>query len=259
MNYKIFKPYENRMIAFSTEREGYFDNNTEGVSLRAYGQLNLCHYVNDVPAHVEENRELFCTYHGIERNMLFIPRQTHSCNVKRIEMGVDLEETDGVICNMAGTCIGVNTADCLPVLIYDPTHHAAATIHAGWRGLASRIVTKGIEMMKCEFGSLASDLVCAVGPAISEEIYEVGDELKTEFAKAGFPIEEIFIDREDWAKSHLSLQRAVRWELLECGVKEENIEIAEICTYQNSAKYFSARKLGIDSGRIFSGIILTSY
>ena len=256
MKYKIFKPYEDRMIAFSTTREGYFKNNTEGVSEGLYGQLNLCHYVSDNPEHVALNRQLFCQYHNINREMLFVPRQTHSSNVKRIQSGIDLEETDGLISNIKGSCIGINTADCLPVLIYDPTHHAAATLHAGWRGLVGRIVTKGIEMMKREFGSVASDLLCAVGPAISTEIYEVGDELKPQFANAGFPIEKIFIDRTDWAKSHLDLKAAVRFELLNNGIAEQNIEVSDICTYQYSTKYFSARKLGINSGRIFSGVIL---
>lgn len=256
MNYKIFKPYEDRMIAFSTEREGYFVNDTEGMSQEAYGSLNLCHYVNDNPNHVALNRQLFCQYHNIAREMLFMPRQTHTSNVKRIKPGIDLEDTDGLISNIKGSCIGINTADCLPVLLYDPTHHAAATLHAGWRGLVGRIVTKGIEMMKHKFGSAASDLICAVGPAISAEIYEVGDELKPLFAEAGFPIKEIFIDRADWAKSHLDLKAAIKFELLNCGLKDENIEISDICTYQHSSKYFSARKLGINSGRIFSGVIL---
>ena len=256
MNYKIFKPYEDRMIAFSTEREGYFVNGTEGMSQEAYGSLNLCHYVGDNPDHVALNRQLFCQYHNIEINNLYIPRQTHTNNVKRIKMGIYLEETDGLITNIKGSCIGINTADCLPVLLYDPTHHAAATLHAGWRGLVGRIVTKGIEMMKYEFGSVASDLLCAVGPTISVEIYEVGDELKPLVAEAGFPIEDIFIDRADWTKSHLDLKVAIRFELLNCGVKKENIEISDICTYQHSSKYFSARKLSINSGRIFSGVIL---
>lgn len=256
MNYKIFKPFEDRMIAFSTKREGYFVNDTEGISQEAYGSLNLCHYVGDNPDHVAHNRQLFCQYHNIAREMLFMPRQTHTSNVKCIQPGIDLEDTDGLISNIKGSCIGINTADCLPVLIYDPTHHAAATLHAGWRGLVGRIVTKGIEMMKREFGSAASDLICAVGPAISAEIYEVGDELKPQFDKAGFPIKEIFIDRADWTKSHLDLKSAIRFELLNCGIKKENIEISDVCTYQHSSKYFSARKLGINSGRIFSGIIL---
>lgn len=256
MNYKIFKPYEDRMIAFSTEREGYFVNDTEGISQEAYGSLNLCHYVGDNPDHVAHNCQLFCQYHHIEREMLFMPRQTHTSNVKRIQPGINLEETDGLISNIKGSCIGINTADCLPVLIYDPIHHTATTLHAGWRGLVGRIVTNGIEMMKREFGSAASDLICAVGPAISAEIYEVGDELKPQFAEAGFPIKEIFIDRADWAKSHLDLKAAVRFELLNNGIAEQNIEISDICTYQHSSKYFSARKLGINSGRIFSGVIL---
>ncbi|MBO5346313.1 MAG: peptidoglycan editing factor PgeF [Paludibacteraceae bacterium] len=256
MNYKIFKPYEDRMIAFSTTREGYFKNNTEGVSEGQYGRLNLCHYVGDNLDHVALNRQLFCQYHDIESNNLFFPRQTHTNNVKCVSETDDFEETDGLISNIKGSCIGINTADCLPVLIYDPTHHAAATLHAGWRGLVGRIVTKGIEMMKREFGSAASDLLCAVGPAISTEIYEVGDELKTQFADAGFPIEKIFIDRADWIKSHLDLKAAVRFELLNNGITEQNIEVSDICTYQYSTKYFSARKLGINSGRIFSGVIL---
>lgn len=256
MKYKIFKPYEDRMIAFSTTREGYFKNNTEGVSNGLYGQLNLCHYVGDNPEHVRINRQLFCQYHNIEPNNLFIPRQTHTNNVKCVSETDDFENTDGLISNIKGSCIGINTADCLPVLIYDPTHHAAATLHAGWRGLVGRIATKGIEMMKHEFDSAASDLLCAVGPAISTEIYEVGDELKPQFSDAGFPIEEIFIDRAEWTKSHLDLKAAIKYELLDNGIAEQNIEVSDICTFRNSDMFFSARKLGINSGRIFSGIFL---
>ena len=256
MKYKIFKPYEDRMIAFSTTREGYFKNNTEGVSEGQYGRLNLCHYVGDNPEHVRINRQLFCQYHYIEPNNLFVPRQTHTNNVKCVSETDDFEETDGLISNIKGSCIGINTADCLPVLIYDPTHHAAATLHAGWRGLVGRIATKGIAMMKEKYGSNPSELLCAVGPAISTEIYEVGDELKPQFADAGFPIEEIFIDRTDWAKSHLDLKAAIKYELLDNGIAEQNIEISDICTFRNSDMFFSARKLGINSGRIFSGIIL---
>ncbi|MBO5086565.1 MAG: peptidoglycan editing factor PgeF, partial [Paludibacteraceae bacterium] len=253
MKYKIFKPYEDRMIAFSTTREGYFKNNTESVSEGQYGRLNLCHYVGDNPEHVRINRQLFCQYHNIEPNNLFIPRQTHTNNVKCVSETDDFEETDGLISDIKGSCIGINTADCLPVLIYDPTHHAAATLHAGWRGLVGRIATKGIAMMKEKYGSNPSELLCAVGPAISTEIYEVGDELKPQFADAGFPIEEIFIDRTDWAKSHLDLKAAIKYELLDNGIAEQNIEISDICTFRNSDMFFSARKLGINSGRIFSG------
>ena len=258
MNYKIFKPYEDRMIAFSTEREGYFVNNIEGNSQGKYGHLNLCHYVNDNPDHVAHNRQLFCQYHNLNPNTLFIPRQTHTNNVKEVGTEFDFENTDGLISNLKGSCIGINTADCLPILIYDPTHHAAATLHAGWRGLVGKIATKGIALMKEKYNSTPSELLCAVGPAISTEAYEVGDELKPLFTEAGFPIAEIFIDRKDWAKSHLDLKAAIKYELHCNGIAEHNIEISNICTYQNSAKYFSARKLGIDSGRIFSGIILKS-
>ena len=256
MKYKIFEPYNDKIIAFSTEREGYFNNNDEGISQGLYGSLNLCHYVNDNPEHIAHNRQLFCQYHNIECEMLFVPRQTHSSNVKRIHLGIDLEETDGLISNIKGSCIGINTADCLPLLIYDPTHHVAAAVHAGWRGLVGRIATNAIRLMQQKYDSSPADLICAVGPSISVDIYEVGDELKTQFAQAGFPIEQIFIDRPEWRKSHLDLRAAIHYKLIANGIEETNIEISDICTYQNSHKFFSARQFGINSGRIFSGIIL---
>lgn len=256
MKYKIFESYGDKMIAFSTEREGYFDYNIEGVSSEIYGSLNLCHYVNDNAESVTKNRTLFCEYHGIDDEKLFIPRQTHTNNVKCVENGIDMSDTDGLISNIKGTCIGINTADCIPLLIYDPQHNVAAAIHAGWRGLVGRIATKGIELMKKKYDSIPSELICAIGPAISVEIYEVGDELKPQFAKAGFEIDKIFIDKKEWKKSHLDLKKAMNEELILNGIKQCNIEISEICTYCNSNKFFSARQFGINSGRIFSGIIL---
>ena len=256
MKYKIFEPYNDKIIAFSTEREGYFNNNDEGISQGLYGSLNLCHYVNDNPEHIAHNRLLFCQYHNIESDRLFIPRQTHTANVKDITQTNDFQDTDGLISNIKGSCIGINTADCLPLLIYDPTHHVATAVHAGWRGLVGRIATNAIRLMQQKYDSSPADLICAVGPSISVDIYEVGDELKTQFAQAGFPIEQIFIDRPEWRKSHLDLRAAIHYELIANGIEETNIEISDICTYQNSYKFFSARQFGINSGRIFSGIIL---
>ena len=212
--------------------------------------------MNDNPEHIAHNRLLFCQYHNIESDRLFIPRQTHTANVKDITQTNDFQDTDGLISNIKGSCIGINTADCLPLLIYDPTHHVAAAVHAGWRGLVGRIATNAIRLMQQKYDSSPADLICAVGPSISVDIYEIGDELKTQFAQAGFPIEQIFIDRPEWRKSHLDLRAAIHYELIANGIEETNIEISDICTYQNSHKFFSARQFGINSGRIFSGIIL---
>jgi YfiH family protein len=145
----------------------------------------------------------------------------------------------------------VSTADCIPVLLYDEAHHAAAAIHAGWRGTVKRIVKKTVEAMGERFGTNPEELKAVVGPGISLEAFEVGDEVYEQFQDAGFPMAQI---ARRYAKWHIDLPACNRLLLEETGV--HRIEMSGICTYQQSGDYFSARKLGVDSGRILTGIVL---
>lgn len=110
--------------------------------------------------------------------------------------------------------------------------------------------------MQQNFGTNPTEVFVLIGPSISSEVYEVGPELLTNFAHAGFPENRIFTKRSE--KLYLDLWEANRFLLLESGVPDLQIGISGICTYSTHDKFFSARRLGIKSGRMYSGIVLNS-
>ena len=166
--------------------------------------------------------------------------------------------------NEPDVCIGVSTADCIPVLLYDTKHHAAAAIHAGWRGTAKHIVQKTIREMGIVYQTKPQELRAVIGPGISLQNFEVGDEVYEQFANAQFCMERIAKrfrvlqtkEGELPLKWHLDLKLSNRIDMETMGILPRNIIDEKICTYDNTSDYFSARKLGINSGRIYNGIIL---
>ncbi len=186
---------------------------------------------------------------GLRTEALALPRQTHSDHVLWMREAGRPEDTDAVITDVPGLCVCVKTADCIPVLLYDRKCRVVAAAHAGWRGTVSRIVSKTI----AEMGVAPSDLSAIIGPGISLEAFEVGDEVYERFQEAGFPMERIAVRKAKW---HIDLWEANRWLLEEAGVHD--IQVAGICTYNNSAQFYSARREGIDTGRNMNGIFLNA-
>lgn len=183
---------------------------------------------------------------GSGRGALFIPRQTHSVNVAWTETAGELPDTDAVITRVPGLCVAVKTADCIPVLLYDERQQLVAAIHAGWRGTVGRIVERTIREMQ----SRGEDLHAVIGPGISLDSFEVGDEVYEAFREADFPMEQIARRMQKW---HLDLWRANAW-LLECaGV--HRIHIDGTCTMQ-SPGFYSARRETIKTGRNINGIMI---
>ena len=164
-----------------------------------------------------------------------------------------LDGVDAVMTDVSGICIGVSTADCIPIIIYDPEHHAVATVHAGWRGTVSRIAEKAIQAMAITYHSKPEDMHCVIGPGISLEHFEVGQEVYEQFAEAGFDMDSISKWQTKW---HIDLKECNRQQLERMGVKPDHIEVSAICTVADNHDFFSARKQGINSGRIFTGAIL---
>jgi hypothetical protein len=159
------------------------------------------------------------------------------------------EATDAVITDKPGLCVCVKTADCIPILLYDTRKRIVAAVHAGWRGTVSRIVQKTIELMKPES---PSDLHAIIGPGISLQQFEVGDEVYEAFKQAGFPMERIAKKFDRW---HIDLWEANRFLLEEQGV--EDIFIEGTCT-RTSENFYSARRETINTGRNFNGIFINS-
>ena len=162
-----------------------------------------------------------------------------------------LEGVDALMTDLSGVCIGVSTADCIPILLYDPAHHAVCAIHAGWRGTVRRIVEKAVEAMTASYGTQPQHLVAQIGPGIHLDSFEVGDEVYEAFEQAGFDMPAISKKCDKW---HIDLPECNRLQLIAAGLSSQSIHVSPVCTFQHAADYFSARRLGINSGRIFTAI-----
>lgn len=257
-SYKLMESYPELLI-FSTTRDG-------GVSLGNYASMNVCDYCGDNAAHVKKNREIVCEQYGIALDKLILPRQTHGAKVVEIdehyftmsehEQNVLLQGVDAMVTSMSEVCLGIQTADCVPVLFYDPKQHAVGVAHCGWRGTVARLAALTALEMHDRFGCAFHDIRVIVGPSISVGSYEVGEELIEAFEEAEFPIGLLFKRNPKTLRHYLDLWSGVIWQLKQIGIPEEHIEQSGVCTFKNSEQWFSARVLGIRSGRILSGIMM---
>ena len=242
------------VVAFSTTRHG-------GYSLGRYGEFNVNRYCGDNPADIRRNEELLARQLGIGIDRLVMPHQVHGDRVLKVDGGFlalpaaerlqALEGFDAVMTSEKGVCVGVSTADCIPVLLYDSEKQAVCAVHAGWRGTVARIVRQTVQAMQTRLGTQAADLRAVIGPGISLDAFEVGQEVYDAYLAAGFPMERIAERRAKW---HIDLWEANRLQLEEAGVQD--IQIAGVCTYTHPDLYYSARRLGIQAGRILNGIML---
>ncbi|MFV0390648.1 MAG: peptidoglycan editing factor PgeF [Paludibacteraceae bacterium] len=256
IRYPAFDLLEN-VLGFTSTRKG-------GVSSGNYNSLNLGLYSGDNSENIETNFTLLCGEIGLQRHQLHIPYQTHENSVLCIDeefLTQDVETrtnrlrgVDALITNRPNQCICVTTADCVPILLCDPIKRVVATIHAGWRGTCSRIPFHVIQAVVSTYGSSVADIIAVMGPSISLAVYEVGDELIDAFEKEGFKTTQFF--RFKNGKPYLDLWEANKHTLLECGIPESNIHLSSFCTYTDQERFFSARRLGIKSGRLLSGMML---
>ena len=247
----------NEIAHFCTCRQG-------GVSMGNYATFNLSPFSGDNPVHLEVNHQLLCQKLGIEPSKLIIPYQTHGTEIRIIDqaffqLSADeklqfLSGVDALITQLPGLCIGISTADCVPLIFFDSQKKVIAVAHAGWRGTCGRIAEKTVLKMIEKFGCNAANIVVLVGPSISVDVYNVGHELIEAFENEGFDIDSVFVEKDE--KLHLDLWNANQQSLLNAGILPEHIEISGICTYTEHERFFSARRLGIKSGRMLSGIMI---
>jgi hypothetical protein len=193
----------------------------------------------------------------IKPEQLVFPRQTHTnCVAEILDIPeTEIKETDALVTNKTGICLCVQTADCVPILLFDPANNVIAAVHAGWRGTVKKIVEIAVQKMVLKYNSLPENIVAAIGPSISQEIYEVGNEVVEEVKKS-IPNAELLLHKKSSGKYHVNLWEANRQILLENGLSEKHIEILGECSFKESNKYFSARKEGIATGRMVSGIMI---
>ncbi len=176
--------------------------------------------------------------------------------VDRVDISQDdLDGCDAMMTDLIGVAIGVRSADCIPVLLYDPVKKAAAAIHSGWKGTVSKIISKTVAKMRATYSSQPSDLLAVIGPGICMDCFQVGEEVALKFKEAGFDIDTLWAFRGPKTGNgmegghHIDLKEACRQTLVESGLKNENIQISELCSYEDNHLLYSARKESIECGR----------
>lgn len=245
------------VTAFSTTRLG-------GYSEGAYAAFNINPYCGDDVGAVRRNREVLCRLLNVSDDRLMMPHQVHRTEIAviddsfmelpAVEWQARLDGVDALMTDLLGVCIGVSTADCIPVLLYDADHHACCAVHAGWRGTVERIVEKAVRQMSDVYGTRPVSLRAQIGPGISLESFEVGDEVYDAFSRAGFDMTLISRKYQKW---HIDLPTCNRLQLEASGIPASNITQSSVCTYLQHDTFFSARRLGINSGRIYTAILLS--
>ncbi|WP_163322816.1 peptidoglycan editing factor PgeF [Draconibacterium mangrovi] len=236
IRYNIFQPFD-KLCAFTTTKSTL--------------PIERVRYSN-----MPENKAKLAEVLDLKTNQMVYPDQTHSSCVAAIQEVPDavISETDALVTNQAELCLCVQTADCVPVLLFDPEAKVIAAIHAGWRGTVGGIIEKAISKMT-NYGASAKNIVAAIGPSISPEIYEVGDEVVAA-ARKSIPNAETTLHKNGTGKFHFNLWEANRQLLLRSGVQAQNIEVFGACSFTEAEKYYSARREGVDTGRMVSGIMI---
>jgi YfiH family protein len=187
------------------------------------------------------------------------PRQTHSDYVAIVtseNMQPAIADTDALITNEPGLFICVQTADCVPILLFDPKKKVVAAVHAGWRGTVAKIAALTVTKMTDSFGCNPQDIQAGIGPSIHMHAYEVGPEViqavRDNFNNTGALLKPSLNE----GKAFLDLWEANKTILLEAGLMEENIEVMGLCSFEQHELFYSARRDGIHTGRMVSGIRL---
>jgi YfiH family protein len=195
----------------------------------------------------------------LENELLIFARQTHSANISIINKEpttLPIENADGLISNRKNMWLCVQTADCTPVLLYDKEKQVIAAIHAGWRGIAQNICGKAVEQMRLNYAVKPAQIYAYVGPCISQQVYEVGQDVFDSFVAQNLDVDAIFIAKIKQGKYFCNIKEANKQLLERAGLKVEHIAIDDNCTYKQVDKFYSARRDGNETGRIISGIIL---
>lgn len=215
--------------------------------------LNLGFTAEDDPTHVRKNRAWAVReLAGDSPVRLVTARQIHGTHLAILggrETGLESEggratlEADGLLTAAPGLLLGIQVADCVPVLVADTRLRAVAAFHAGWRGTAASIVEKGVACMRAEYGSAPEDLIAAIGPSIGGCCYAVGDEVQTRFRDA-FPYARHLFQQHAQA-THLDLAEANRRQLVGAGLGPDSISLTGQCTactvLGGRRRYFSHR------------------
>jgi YfiH family protein len=225
-----------------------------GVSPAPYASLNFDARDTDPAENVEKNKALFHEAFDVPTGRLVTVSQVHGKEILVIEGPLPDKpvEADAIVTNETGVAIGMLTADCQPILLFDPVNRAIGAVHAGWKGTALGIVVETGELMWKKYGTRPEDLIVSLGPCIGPCCYKVGWNVLEEYMKRHREAD--CFSENDGLRMDISLANSIQLALI--GVKNENISNDASCTSCNSDLFFSHRKDNGRTGRQLSFIML---
>jgi len=235
----IFNKYPEIICAFSTKMSP---------SAKPPYYFNLSYSVGDKKEIVEQNRNLFFNELGLNERMISYQKQVHEDKISCVDGSGSCGESDALITTKKNLGLAISSADCPAIFIYDPMNEVIAAVHSGWRGTEKQILKKTIQKLKSDFNCNPTNLICYIGPSISQTNYEVDEEVASKFD------EEFILKKGN--KFLLNLSGANYKMLVEEGMKRVNIQVSGLCTYEFETLLHSYRRDGQKSGRALGVIAI---
>lgn len=241
----------------SSERGG-------GTSQGPYESLNLSFGVGDAPAAVVENRRRFTAALGVHLGRCVLAEQVHGATVSVVR-SADLGRgsmsqedrmpaCDALVTDVRDAVLVVLSADCVPIVLFDPVRQVAGVAHAGWRGTLAGVVSATVGTLASAYGCDPRDVHVGIGPSIGPNDYEIG-EAAEHFRPLPYAAD-VLIERD--GHTYLDLWTANRRQLLDAGIAAEHIEVAGVSTYAHENRFFSHRRQTQRSPGSKSGIFGTA-
>jgi polyphenol oxidase len=234
----IFDRYEHVVCAVSTRYSGKED-------IHPF-YFNMSYKVGDNSERVKMNREILFETLGIDGKKVTYQHQTHSINHNYVNEPAFFKDSDALFTDMPGNYLAVSVADCVPVFLYEPQKNIISAVHSGWRGTQAKILTETMLTLKKMFDINYADVIAYIGPCISLNNYEVSKDVFDLFRAEAKEIRS--------GKYYVDLRNDNYLQLTELGLKKENIEVSEYCTFGNPELFHSYRSDKENSGRML-GII----
>ncbi len=236
------------LVCDAIERAGFINAFSTRISEEEQqpNEFTLGHFSAEQRERIVTNRERFKNAVGAAGWPLVTAKQIHSADVRSIENHEDAEQApqpgDALTANLPTLLLGIQTADCMPIVLVDERTRAFAAVHAGWRGTYAEIAVRTIERMQQEYDSRPEDLLVALGPAICAANFEVGPEVLAQFRSKFSFAEDLISNEQPTGKGFLDLNRCNAQQLIDAGVRAENIYDSTLCTVTRNDLFFSYRK-----------------
>ncbi len=241
-----------------------FSTRLGGVSEGMWASLNLGVSRGDDPDHVRENYRRFFAAIGVEGGRLAMTNQIHGGAVRTVTTA-DLKadpydkvtyEADGLMTDLPGVALVIYSADCIPILFYDPERRVIAAVHAGWRGTAAGIATAAVTRMKDVYGCRPENILAAIGPGIGPDCFETHEDVPNAMTAALSTAVLQHIKIKENGKFSVDLKGVNAMRLEQAGLDPAHIAVSQVCTACDQERFWSHRRQGTSRGSMAAAIQL---